>query len=251
MPRDKSNEFMYNQEHEFCDEQFYHADEFNRDVEIGLHKRDSFEGGGEEEFIVADSKLKTGILSKKERRQTRQKQSGVIGKAAGSLKVGAITMAAVMSIATVTIAHEHIFPDGWQITTAPTCQVEGEHILVCADCERIVEREVMPIIGHIAGDWIVQTKADCSHEGVEIKLCTMCQLEIEKRQTGLGDHIIGSWITDAVKSCTVDGHRHRECTVCGAVMEEETVEASHTEVKDPAVAADCADYPQTCYSTSC
>jgi hypothetical protein len=44
MARENSNEFLQNQEYELSDERFYHEDEFNRDVEIGLYIYGAYRG---------------------------------------------------------------------------------------------------------------------------------------------------------------------------------------------------------------
>ncbi|MBP1571475.1 MAG: hypothetical protein J6C76_06205, partial [Oscillospiraceae bacterium] len=92
MARENNGEFLFSDEYEARDEQFFHADEFNREAEIGLSKRDSYEGdGGEEISQSSDIPVFTNVpviaaAGRKKRRadkkyRQRKMHNSAVGKA--------------------------------------------------------------------------------------------------------------------------------------------------------------------------
>ncbi|MBQ4100446.1 MAG: hypothetical protein IJC83_02740, partial [Oscillospiraceae bacterium] len=107
----RTDEFSFLNETEMASESFIHSDEFNMDSEVSLKEKsaiEDFELGGEQEAAS----------------QTTM----VMG--AGTIKVGAITAAAVMSVSTVAINHEHTFAQGWTTTVEATCLHNGTEELI-------------------------------------------------------------------------------------------------------------------------
>lgn len=218
----------HNDEFTKHDERYYHEDEFNRDVEFGLHKKDSYDDS--EDNNQNESKLK--IFSKQVKKPLLEKVSNI-------LKVGGIAVASISMVATMQTVHEHSFPDNWTTTINATCIEYGKEEKVCKTCGKVVDARLVDYGDHILGEWTVEIEANCTHEGSEIQLCKTCGELQNQRSTPLGDHIIGDWQELIAKTCTQDGERVKKCTICNETLETEVIQASHTEVIDKAVKATC------------
>ncbi|MBR2504284.1 MAG: hypothetical protein IKB62_09205, partial [Oscillospiraceae bacterium] len=173
MARESNSEFLQNQEHEMRDEQFFHEDEFNKDVEFGLNKRDSFRPD--------EGNLKAASVHRGKK---------IFARAAAALKMGAMTIAIGCAIAAspagqdvlthpthpdnilppddssqqVTVPPEtkqHNTDGGWITEKEPTCTQEGLKLLICSICDEIVDSEVIPATGHSGEEWSIVREAVC------------------------------------------------------------------------------------------
>ena len=178
-----TNEYSYSNlnETEFTDESYFHKDEFNIDSEISLKQKASGEG----ELDLGGEPSQTMALG------------------AGTVKVGAITVAAVMSVSTVALNHEHVFANGWTVFREATCHHTGIEELVCSDCGWSVEKRETNTLEHSISDWITQNMATCQEGGTEIRKCTDCFAVLEQKKTELGEHIM------------VPSENGMICSVCG------------------------------------
>ena len=209
------------------DERYHHEDEFNRDVEFGLNRKDSYEG---EEAEMDE-------LNK--RRSTKHAKNPLVDKAIGVLKVGAIAVAAVSVVATTSTVHEHHIPNDWTTIVDATCIEYGKEEKRCDDCGKVIDARLINYGEHLAGDWVIEVESNCSHKGSEIQLCQTCDELLNTREIPLGDHVIGEWEELIIKTCTEDGVQVKKCTICNEELEKEIIPASHTEVIDKAVKATC------------
>ena len=244
-----SDEFVGNEEFSFLeetkefDERFFHSDEYNKEFCGGLKEKEEEDSDDEDEEAFTSSE------------RSRERVS-LITKAAEALKMGAIV--ATASAVVITGApeafgdlfiqneigqetHIHKEADEWETVICATCLAEGEKMLVCSDCGEKLKTETIPVLEHVPGGWIVSVPATCKDEGTEIHLCKNCESVLETRIIAAGKHLAGDWIIDFEPTCTVPGHRHKECVACGTLVFEEEITASHTEVKDPAVEANCKE----------
>ena len=244
-----SDEFVGNEEFSFLeetkefDERFFHSDEYNKEFCGGLKEKEEEDSDDEDEEAFTSSE------------RSRERVS-LITKAAEALKMGAIV--ATASAVVITGApeafgdlfiqneigqetHIHKEADEWETVICATCLAEGEKMLVCSDCGEKLKTETIPVLEHVPGGWIVSVPATCKDDGTEIHLCKNCESVLETRIIAAGKHLAGDWIIDFEPTCTVPGHRHKECVACGTLVFEEEITASHTEVKDPAVEANCKE----------
>lgn len=261
MARENNGEFMRIDEYDVHSEQFFHDDEFNRDVEIALHKRDSYEGGSSEEIQslpdasaisnAAFAGTAAGLKSKKEKERHRQKTlNNLAGTAAATLKTGAITVAAIIAVSaspaavklgfekppllpdnttSVSAAEIHSHSGGWQTTTQPTCSSAGELTLKCDSCNEILETKPLPQLNHIAGDWTVIKTAGCVQNGTEEQCCKLCGKKLNEKELVAKGHSESEWITLVAATCTTDGSRYTKCTDCGETLVTQAVAATgHT-----------------------
>ena len=239
----ENEEFSFLEETEKFDERFFHSDEYNKEFRGGLKEKEEEDSDDEDEEAFTSFERSKGRVS-------------LITKAAEALKMGAIV--ATASAVVITGApeafgdlfiqneigqetHIHKEADEWETVICATCLAEGEKMLVCSDCGEKLKTETIPVLEHVPGGWIVSVPATCKDDGTEIHLCKNCESVLETRIIAAGKHLAGDWIIDFEPTCTVPGHRHKECVACGTLVFEEEITASHTEVKDPAVEANCKE----------
>lgn len=85
---------------------------------------------------------------------------------------------------------------------APTCTesglTEGSY---CSDCGEVYsEQQVVPALGHDAGDWEVVTPATCKASGTKVKYCTRCGVVIRSE-------IIPVIVVNKVHSVSIDDQK--------------------------------------------
>ncbi len=160
----RTNEYSYTNETELMDESFFHNDEFNLESETNLREGTSgesdFEAGGEE--IASQTTTMMGV---------------------GTVKIGAITTAAIMSVSTVALNHEHNFANGWSVFREASCHHAGIETLVCSDCGWAVEKRETPTLEHMISDWIEQNST-----GTKVKSCLDCGQVIETSPISSSDN---------------------------------------------------------------
>lgn len=70
------------------------------------------------------------------------------------------------------------------IDKEPTCGTEGSKSIHCKNCDAVKGSEIIPILGHTAGEAEIEkeVKADCENEGSyeEVIKCTVCGEEISR-----------------------------------------------------------------------
>lgn len=214
-----------NQNDEFTkhDERFVHEDEYNRDYEMELHKKESFEGSDDSEDII---------------KQTLSKDF-LIKKFKNMVKASAITVTVVASIFTVTTVHEHQVSASWNRVKDPTCISYGKEVKVCSDCGKTIDARLLQYSGHDQGEWVVTVASNCSHPGVEELMCTTCGESLKSRELPLGDHIEKSWQIEKEHTCIEDGYQVMYCAICNEEIKREVIPASHEIVIDKAVEPNC------------
>lgn len=240
MSRENNSEFLHNDEYLPNDEQFFHADEFNKDAEIGLNKRDSFEGGD------ADAATAVAHKVKKDRKM-------LLGKTAVSLKTGAITVAVAVAVCAspaalmlgfekppllpdsnteetqAAVQHIHDTQGGWFTAISPSCSAEGLVTLKCESCGETLETKPLPQLQHSPEDWKTIKVSNCTENGTEVQNCRYCGKQLDSRETQPLGHSESGWITLINATCTTDGTRYTLCTACGERLKTQTVAATgHT-----------------------
>ena len=113
------NEYSELEEREWFEEQFIHSDEFNRDVETELHKKDSYENTQED--LESPSTRKKQKKAKRTENHRKRHTHGL-----PAVKMAAITATAIMSTTIVTVAHEHVYQ--WMTEIQANCLMEGREI---------------------------------------------------------------------------------------------------------------------------
>ncbi len=106
----------------------------------------------------------------------------------------------------------------------PSCTSLGCRYVCCADCDVILELEVLPSLGH---NFTTESDPSCETEGVAI--CSRCE-KTELEATPATGHTEGAWITDLLPTCTSIGCKYQICSSCEGVINLTTLPATgHTE----------------------
>ncbi len=110
--------------------------------------------------------------------------------------------------------HTHATPeDGATTTEAATCTKIGGTFYYCADCEKNVYIEKIPMLPHDLKH--VHEDATC-RDGVDKDVCKMCKQEFNVTVlTATGEH---DYETKVIKeaTCTASGMKHDVCKICGS-----------------------------------
>ena len=115
--------------------------------------------------------------------------------------------------------------DSGQITVNPGCEQKGKRVYHCTRCLEGVKEEIIPAVGHTAGDWTVTEKATCLKEGSQKQVCKTCGDTIAAQTIPAAGHTAGDWTVTLEASCTQTGTRCRFCTECKALLESQTIQA--------------------------
>lgn len=110
--------------------------------------------------------------------------------------------------------HTHATPEeGATTTEAATCTKIGGTFYYCADCEKNVYIEKIPMLPHDLEH--VHEDATC-RDGVDKDVCKLCKQEFNvKILPATGEH---DYKTEIIKdaTCTASGMKHDVCKVCGS-----------------------------------
>lgn len=110
--------------------------------------------------------------------------------------------------------HTHATPEeGATTTEAATCTKIGGTFYYCADCEKNVYIEKVPMLAHDLEH--VHEDATC-RDGVDKDVCKLCKQEFNvKILPATGEH---DYETKVIKdaTCTASGMKHDVCKVCGS-----------------------------------
>lgn len=110
--------------------------------------------------------------------------------------------------------HTHATPEeGATTTEAATCTKIGGTFYYCADCEKNVYIEKIPMLAHDLEH--VHEDATC-RDGVDKDVCKLCKQEFNvKILPATGEH---DYKTEIIKdaTCTASGMKHDVCKVCGS-----------------------------------
>ena len=117
---------------------------------------------------------------------------------------------------------EHNSSD-WLTVIEPNCTEKGENQIKCTICEKVLEIEKIPAIGHMVSDWIIDTYETCTKSGIKHKECTECKEVLETETIPALGHTSTNWIIDSQASTNAPGKKHKECTTCGEVLETATI----------------------------
>ena len=110
--------------------------------------------------------------------------------------------------------HTHVQPaDGATTTEEATCSKPGGTFYYCADCERNVYIEKVPMLAHDLEH--VHEDATC-RDGVDKDVCKLCKQEFNvKILPATGEH---DYKTEIIKdaTCTASGMKQDVCKICGS-----------------------------------
>lgn len=120
---------------------------------------------------------------------------------------------------------EHSFGE-WVTVVEPTCSLTGLEEQKCADCGKVVTRELST--KHDYTKWTEVQKMSCDESdpknGIKIAECNNCTYE--KTFTIPNLHSYGPWFIDKLSTCDKGntGIKKRICEVCGKTEEEQYVQ---------------------------
>lgn len=82
--------------------------------------------------------------------------------------------------------------------------------------------------------------ATCTEDGRTLSVsCSDCGHVFVESETKPAGHTASGWIIVDQATCTKNGLKQKKCVVCGYIIEEEIIQAAHTEVVDESVLATC------------
>ena len=130
-----------------------------------------------------------------------------------------------------------------EVTTAPTCDAEGEKTFTCGTCGHSYT-EAIAALGHTEGEAVIENKVDPTCEGKgsydTVTYCTACGKELSRVTTEV--EALGHAYTEEVTTaptCDAEGVKTFTCGTCGHSYTEAIDALGHNEVIDAAVAPDC------------
>ena len=113
----------------------------------------------------------------------------------------------------------------WTVTEKATCLKEGSQKQVCKTCGDTIAAQTIPAAGHKAGKWTVTKEATCLEAGIRSQICSVCKAAIAAQTIPAAGHTAGDWTVTLEASCTQTGTRCRFCTECKALLESQTIQA--------------------------
>lgn len=147
--------------------------------------------------------------------------------------------------------HTHATPEeGATTTEAATCTKIGGTFYYCADCEKNVYIEKIPMLAHDLEH--VHEDATC-RDGVDKDVCKLCKQEFNvKILPATGEH---DYKTEIIKdaTCTASGMKHDVCKVCGSEGNVSVIPKKAHDYKDgkcTVCGAEDPDYEPTSEPTS-
>lgn len=147
--------------------------------------------------------------------------------------------------------HTHATPEeGATTTEAATCTKIGGTFYYCADCEKNVYIEKVPMLAHDLEH--VHEDATC-RDGVDKDVCKLCKQEFNvKILPATGEH---DYKTEIIKdaTCTASGMKHDVCKVCGSEGNVSVIPKKAHDYKDgkcTVCGAEDPDYEPTSEPTS-
>lgn len=114
-----------------------------------------------------------------------------------------------------------------EIVKEPTCIEYGEKIFTCTMCEETKTEEIYPL-------WHKYNYADesniqlatCVEEGFKKFNCELCGEEYVE-PIKLRKHEISEWEISKANSIFTDGEQVKKCTVCGKILRTEVIESKY------------------------
>lgn len=136
-------------------------------------------------------------------------------------------------------AHRH---GDWIVKTEPTCEKDGERYIQCQLCNKVLETEIINVLGHVNSDWIEDVAATCVKEGTKHIECERCQKVLETGTIAALGHKESDWIVDNDSTCSQFGDKHTACSVCGVTLKTAKIEKKpHAEIIDNAIEPTCVE----------
>lgn len=131
---------------------------------------------------------------------------------------------------TLTIACPHANQET-KVSAEATCEIKGEKVTVCNDCGCILNKEVIPALGHRFENWVVAQHPTCTEDGYEKSKCENCGITATKKIL-MVEHEYGEWVTIILPTETEEGAKERVCLCCGHT-EKQTIPATGHFDNDP------------------
>ena len=134
------------------------------------------------------------------------------------------------------------------VSLEPTCDEDGEMLIVCISCYEIMDRQTIPTTGkHTYGE---RVDAEGEYENCTdrpyTQTCTKCGYTV----TMPGDVYSHKFTTETIPStCSTQGYNLNTCTVCGFVLKDRFQPTSaHTYEKTEVIAPTCTEEGYTIYT---
>ncbi|MGN0487301.1 MAG: hypothetical protein ACI4GB_08730 [Acutalibacteraceae bacterium] len=101
------------------------------------------------------------------------------------------------------------------VVTDATCKQEGEKILKCSLCDKVVIRNKY-ILPHINDDWkFYDEGSNCEAGGTQYRYCLICGTQTGIRKVGKGEHALKTETKKA--TCRAEGYIRKTCSICDYV----------------------------------
>ena len=110
--------------------------------------------------------------------------------------------------------------DSGQITVNPGCEQKGKRVYHCTRCLEGVKEEIIPAVGHTAGDWTVTLEASCTQTGTRCRFCTECKALLESQTIQALGHDWGEYRVTKKATALKTGTQTRTCSRCRASQQE-------------------------------
>ncbi len=108
----------------------------------------------------------------------------------------------------------------WIVDKKVTCATNGSKHKQCTVCDKVLETETIPAIGHtvVTDEAIAPT---CTTAGkTEGSHCLACDMVFVAQITvSAKEHIPSDWLIDEKATVNAPGIKYKECTECGEVLE--------------------------------
>lgn len=120
---------------------------------------------------------------------------------------------------------DHIFNGRKEVLSEADCTHEGKNRVYCSvkGCD-VYRDEIIPALGHKAGEWQTTKAPTCTENGLKEQICTVCQEKLGEEIINATGHSYGEWTVTKQPEIGVEGTRVRTCSICG-YKEEQTIPA--------------------------
>lgn len=105
----------------------------------------------------------------------------------------------------------------WVTLVKPTCSKPGKKVMICQDCEEMLETELIEKTEHKC-KWEKTQEATCAYPGVKSYICKNCGAVTETEEIPVKNHSF-VWTTTRDATCAENGIKQQLCKNCDAIGE--------------------------------
>ena len=118
----------------------------------------------------------------------------------------------------------HKQKDEYELNIKETCTENGEEVLKCVDCEKVLATREILAHHNMSEEFEVLTNPTCTDNGTNVKRCTECKEILESVKTDPLGHNEKEGVITLEATCLKDGVMSYNCSRCDALLRTENVD---------------------------